>query len=727
LFWGSLVPLAGMLAGLVVLALTYAFASTPLPKDLKLDASAEVFDVHGKLIGSYTNGERRYLINTRQLPKYVSQAVIAAEDREFYNEGGISFRGTLRAAWADISGGSIQQGGSTLTQQYVKNAILNDPSRTFSRKIKEAVLAIKLDHRYSKQRILGFYLNTIYLGRGAYGIEAAARTYFGVHADQLSVSQAAYLASIIPAPESYQPQDNQHVARQRRNTVLHEMVSQGYLSHARAHKLAKSKVKTKPDTSITATNEKAAYFMEWLRKEYLDPTYHQCLYTCGLKIYTTLDLGLQKQAEQAVASTLTSKSDPPAALVSITPQGEVRAMVGNSRSFESVKAARGFNYATDPPGRQAGSSFKPYTLMTAIQQGISPQSRFSGSSPKVITDPQCANADGSPWIVNNYGSEQFGTITLDEATTNSVNAVYAQLISLLGKDKVAQTVARFGFTRQVRGEKTKIPDVCSLALGSVPDVTPLAQARAYAAIDNDGKLPPVRPIRYVRNRRGQCVVAYVQTAGCDKYVAPKYSQAVDANTARLTTQTLTHVVQSGTAVAANIGRPVAGKTGTTTDYRDAWFVGYTPQLTTAVWMGYPNYKGKTVYMRACGDPHTCRVVHGYYQGVTGGSFPAIMWAKFMTQAMAGLPVEAFPFPTYQALRVLNSAPPTPTFTPAPIQTPTRSQSPAPTRTPTVRPSTQAPPTPTATATPTVKPTPTQITPGPTPSGTSRSHPSPTGR
>lgn len=725
LFWGSIIPLMGVLVGLGVLALTYAFASTPLPKDLKIAASAQVFDAHGKLIGSYTNGERRYLINTRKLPHYVSEAVFSAEDHDFYNEGGISFRGTLRAAWADVSGGSIQQGGSTLTQQYVKNAILNDPSRTVGRKIKEAVLAIKLDQRYSKQRILGFYLNTIYLGRGAYGIEAAARTYFGEHADQLTLPQAAYLAGIIPAPESYQPQDNPRLARQRRNTVLKEMVSQGYIRHRRASRLTKTKIRALPDSSLSAASEKAAYFMEWLRREYLDPRYHQCLYTCGLKIYTTLDLRLQKEAEQAVSSTLSARSDPPAALVSLTPDGQIRAMVGNSKSFDNVKSARGFNYATDAPGRQAGSSFKPYTLMTGISRGISPRSRFSGSSPKVISDPECAGPNGS-WIVNNYGGEQFGTITLDEATTNSVNTVYAQVVALVGKDNVARTVSKFGFDHQTRDSRQKIPQVCSLALGSVPDVTPLAQARAYAAVDNDGKLPPVRPIRLVKNRGDRCIVAYVNAKDlhCDKVVEPKFSPAVDVNTARLTTQTLTHVVQSGTAVAANIGRPVAGKTGTTQDYRDAWFVGYTPQLTTAVWMGYPNYNGQTVYMRACGDPHTCRVVHGYYQGVTGGSLPAMMWAKFMTQAMSGLPVESFPLPSYQALRVLNSAPPTPTFTrtltptPEPSQTKSPTQAPSPKRT-----KTKVSPAPKPTKTQTTLPTGSPTSPLPTPS---HGHSSPQG-
>ncbi len=689
LLWGSAIPLAAVLIGAGVLALTYAFAAIPLPKDVKITASAQVFDRHGKLIGTYSNGEERFLIDTRALPRYVWEAVVAAEDRNFFHEGGISLRGTLRAAWADLRGGGITQGGSTLTQQYVKNAILNDPSRTFTRKVKEAILAIKLDHRYSKRRILGFYLNTIYLGRGAYGIEAAARSYFGEHAKDLSLAQAAYLAGIIPAPEAYQPQDHPKLAEQRRDLVLREMHQQGYITKHQMRRASRGPVHALPDTSVGAASEKAAYFMEWLRKDYLYPKFHDCLYTCGLKIYTTLDLSMQREAERAVASTLTEPSDPPAALVSLTPDGQVRAMVGGPH-FHSVRAARGFNYATDLPGRQAGSSFKPFTLLTAIEQGISPLSTFSGASPTTITNPVCDNADGTPWQVSNYADEQFGYINLDQATTDSVNTVYAQLAAELGPDKIKATLERFGFDRRGTPARRDIPAVCSLALG-ILDVTPLEQARAYAALDNDGKLPDVRPIAYIKNRHGDCVVTYVKLKGmsCQRRVRTAPARAAPADATREVTQILTHVVQGGTATAANIGRPVAGKTGTTTDNRDAWFAGYVPQLVTVVWMGYPNYKGHTVYMHACGDPHTCRVVHGYYSGVTGGTLPAMMWARYMSQATAGMPVESFPLPGYLPLHRIGTIP-TPTATPTPVPSSTPTPSAIPTATSSPSPSPTAP-------------------------------------
>ena len=235
--FGWLLPVAALLIGGGILGLTYAFARIPLPSEIELPSSAEVYDAHGRLIGTYSDEIRRFVIDTTELPEYIGEAVVAAEDRDFYDHSGVSIRGIFRAAWANITGGEIRQGGSTITQQYIKNAVLQDPERTVTRKIKEAVLALKLERRYSKKEILGFYLNTIYLGRGAYGFEAAARTYFGYRArpdkpaaDQLTLGQAAYLAGIIPAPESYQPDENPGGAIARRDRVLDLMEEEGSIS-----------------------------------------------------------------------------------------------------------------------------------------------------------------------------------------------------------------------------------------------------------------------------------------------------------------------------------------------------------------------------------------------------------------------------------------------------------------------------------------------------------------
>jgi penicillin-binding protein 1A len=715
--FGWVLPLAAILVGGGILMLTYAFASIPLPREIPITSSAEVFDRNGKLIGSYSNEERRYLIDMAKLLKkkpFIGQAVIAAEDRDFYDHNGVSLKGVMRAAWANITGGTISQGGSTITQQYVKNGVLHDPSRTVSRKVREAILSIKLERRYEKDEILGFYLNTIYLGRGAYGIEAAARSYFDKHADELTLGEAAFLAGIIPAPERYQPDENQQGARARRDQVLEVMLGEGFIGRRQALRVSRGRVRVDPNAPGSALKRQpAAYFMEWLRREYLEPEFGNDLYTGGLKIHTTLDLDMQAEAEDAVSSILPNAKDPQAALVSMTPKGEVRALVGG-RHFTNVRKARGFNYATDFPGRQPGSSFKPFTLATAAQEGISPNSRFSGSSPQMITEnPACDDADGSPWQVDNYGGSSYGTITLDQATTNSVNAVYAQLAAEVGPDKIADTLEKFGF--QPKYGADEISSDCSNALGGSLDVTPLEQARAYAAFAGRGMLPEVMPIRYIENAEGNCVRKFRPQKGldCEGSYRLKPRRATDQNTADVVSQVMTHVVQGGTATAARIddGRPVAGKTGTTQKNGNAWFAGSVPQLTTVVWMGHPIERGKKANagddvipeMRYCADPRLCRPVAGdlgYPIEVTGGSFPARIWSAYMSEATDGMEILPFATPADIPDEVINAPPQAPAETPEPDEsepsepepddTPDATPTPAPSFTP--EPSPSGPPT-----------------------------------
>ena len=712
--WGWVLPIFALLIGSGILVLTYAFASIPLPRDVLLPSSAEVYDRNGKLIGTYTDEVTRFLIDTDELPGYIGEAVVASEDRDFYEHGGVSARGIIRAAWANLTGGEIQQGGSTITQQYVKQAVLQDPSRTITRKVKEAILAIKLERRHNKKEILGFYLNTIYLGRGTYGFEAAARRYFDKHADELSLKEAAYLAGIIPAPERYQPDDNPLGARERRDRVLRLMAEEGYISEERAERASRGKVKLAGDVA-SVQRSKAAYFMEWLRKEYLytDDYYGADLYSGGLKIYTTLDLEMQAEAENAVANVLDLPEDPQSALVSMTPRGEVRAMVGSRSDFTNVTKARGFNYATDPPGRHAGSAFKPFTLITALDEGISPSSRFSGASPVTIEETECYTTDPEtgvygPWKPENFGGSGYGTLTLDQATTNSVNTVYAQLIAEVGAEKVRDMVEEFGFEPKYGDDE--INANCSLALGTL-DVTPLEMARAYAGFAARGRLPEVQPIRYVIDSSGECR-AFLPDAADDcnaEEVEYEGEQIVDRNTVDVANQVMTHVVTSGTAANyGNIGRPAAGKTGTTQDFESAWFAGYTPNLVTVVWEGYPVETIKAepgsfvdVYgpvpesgkiaikprMTTCGDARVCRLVHGYE--VTGGGAPVspvVMWANYMRAATAELDPLPFPVPTDMPDEVINKAPP-----PAPAPSPSKSEedeepSPEPTEEPTTEPS-----------------------------------------
>ena len=712
--YGWLLPLGAAVVGGGILVLTYAFASIPLPQDVDyLNSSAEVFDRHGEVIGTFTDAERRFLVDTDELldaKPFIGEAVIAAEDRDFYEHNGVSIRGIARAAWENLTGGKILEGGSTITQQYVKNAVLT-PERTVTRKLKEAVLAIKLERQYSKDEILGFYLNTIYLGRGAYGIEAAARSYFDKHADELSLREAAYLASIIPSPEALDPTTNPVGAKQRRNLVLQEMAGEGFITERKAAQASRGKVKAIKRVSGAPKTQTAAYFMEWLRRDVLGPELGPDLYTGGLKIHTTLDLDMQQAAEDAVAATLTEPEEPQAALVSMTPGGQVRALVGG-RSFQNVKKARGFNFATDV-GRQPGSAFKPFTLLAAIEEGISTSSRFSGRSPLTIPDEECYT-DGGPWEVENYGGSSYGTLDLKQATANSVNTVYAQLIAEVGAEKVADLLGEMGF-----GDGSVDP-VCSLALGGALDATPLEMARAYTAVNAGGELPEVTPVTYIEDSHGNCLIEYVQDKGRDCEVEAKDDgeQVVEENSAYVLTQTLEGVVTSGTAAdAVSLPRPAAGKTGTTQDNKDAWFAGYVPQLTTVVWMGYPleqkkgDPDGIVPLMSYCSDTVLCRPVKGIE--VTGGSFPAQMWNAYMTVATAEMEVVDFPIPTDLPDEIINTAPPVAPATVAPTDAAT--PEPEPTETDievTPPPPTPPPPPPTPGPGPTIIPPSEEPTPQP---------------
>lgn len=661
--------LANLVVGLVVAWIAadriveYALAKVPLPQDVKLPTSSQVYDRHGRLIATYRGEVTRFIVDVENVPDHVKRAVIAAEDRDFYEHEGISIGGMARAAWTNLTSGRVEQGGSTITQQYVKNAVLNDPSRTIERKMKEAILSIKLEREHSKEEILGFYLNTVYFGRGAYGIEAAARAYFGKHMDELTLAEAAYLAGIIPAPASYQPGSGNHAAVERRDYVLRAMASEGYISNERLERATSRKIRFQTTSDMNRRTQPAAYFLEWLRKEYLYPRFGERLYTGGLKIHTTLDMQMQKAAEDAIETFLTDKQHPQAALVSMTPEGEVRALVGG-RDFNDIGSARGFNYATDGV-RQAGSSFKPFTLLAAIEENISLSSYISGESPKTIDDPACTGPDGI-WEPENYGGSSYGSIDLNTATANSVNTVYAELIAEIGSDKVADLLERFGFTAPT--EDGAIPAHCSLSLGTL-DVSVLQMARAYAGLAARGELPEVTPISHIENPQGRCVVGYgtPKKMNCRKVVETDAEVATEANNVDVLTQSLTGVVEHGTGTAAQIGRPVAGKTGTTQDNRDAWFAGYVPQMATVVWMGYPIEKGPdkklgtaddvSPLMQACYEADRCRPVNGV--DVTGGSFPSQIWAVFMTAALEGMDVLDFPYPIDMPDIVLNPPPPPP--------------------------------------------------------------------
>lgn len=734
---GWLIPIGALLAAGAVLIFTYAFAVIPLPNEITLESATRIYDINGKLIGTLHGEQRRFILTEERLDRlfkeapHVGQAVIAAEDKDFYQHNGVSLRGLARAAWTNLTGGEIQQGGSTISQQYVKNAVLKDPSRTVTRKFKEAILAIKLERRYSKREILGFYLNTIYLGRGAYGIEAAANAYFDKDAHELNIAEAAYLAAIIPSPESYQPQDDMASAVIRRDDVLATMVQEDYITEREEKRASRGRVKAVKYDPQEKKKQIAAYFIEWLRDDYLDPLLGTCAYTCGLKIYTTLDLEAQQAAEDALAMTR-QPGWPQAALVSMTPAGEVRAMVGGKKP-ESVKSARGFNYATTSPGRQPGSAFKPFTLLSALEEGISPESRFSGGSPVTIDNPDCNNGV-EPWQPENYGGSSYGTVDLETATANSINTVYAQLIAEIGPDPVADLLTDFEF-RPEPGTKSIQPR-CSLALGGYIDVTPLEMARGYAGFANRGELPEINPVLHIKYNEGNCIDAsgpagiaesFEQMekegladivprswADCAEPIKLEGDQVVERNNADILNDVMTNVT-SGTAVSANLTNSAfieSGKTGTTQENKDAWFAGSVPSteesqgLTTVVWMGYPLVTPKkgTPYTplmsSSCVDPRQCRPV-GDVGTVTGGSYPAQMWSLYMSNAVniLGIQPGSWPVPgDFEEKKVLNSPPP-PSSTYVPPASPSESEEPSEEPTETEDPTTEPPPPPPSTSEP----------------------------
>ncbi len=630
---------------------------------IKLAQSSKIYDAKGNLVTTLHGPEDRTVIPYKKIPQVIIDAIVAIEDERYWEHSGVDVRAVLRALVANVTSGSVQEGGSTITQQYVKNAIIapgETAERTLGRKIDEAALARQLETKLSKEEILERYLNTVYFGQGAYGIQAAARTYFDVPARKLQLHQAAVLAAVIKAPEDYDPFDRPEPARERRNLVLAKMAQLGYATPEEATEAAAKKLKLKRGGDNT--EYPAPYFLDYVQRliKY-DPRFEevgktaqqreQQMFQGGLRIYTTLDQDMQTAAEEAVAEILFNSSDPYGALVSIEPDtGFVKAMVGGRDWFaprkEDPYAKLNLAISAEPglsclrneagnckrplqpgpapgTGRQAGSSFKPFALIEAVKQGI-PLS-------KLYKAPGCIDLvqeNGAPWRPCNYDpGSSGGKITLLEATVRSTNTVYAQLIQEVGPEKVAETATAMGI-------RTEVEPFESTVLGA-NEVNPLGMASAYATLASNGTYNPPIAVTKVLAPDGEVLYE-------DKTV--EQEDVIDDPVAYLVTSALEQVIQRGTGTAAQVGRPAAGKTGTAQEYRDAWFAGYTPNLATAVWVGYP--EGSIEMKGSCsGSTQLCRptrLVSG--SGVTGGSFPAMIWNAFMSVALAALPVEGFTSP-----------------------------------------------------------------------------------
>lgn len=598
--WIGLGALFSLVAALIVGGIAYAAIVRSLPdvngEARGTDQTSVIYDRNGDVLAKLFAEQNRTQRSIDEIPVALRQAVIATEDQRFYEHSGVDPLGIARALWVDITQGK-RHGGSTITQQYVVNAFVERES-TLTRKVKEAVLAYRLEKHHTKDEILEMYLNTIYYGHGAYGVEAASQVYFGKPVTDLTLAQSAMIAGVIKSPGRYSPYLDADEALNRRSTVLSQMVSEGFIT---ASDEALASAEEFALVGLADNSALAPYFVEYIKAQLIDEYGADMVYRSGISVRTTLDLNLQNAAEKAVSEALDQEGDPSAALVALDPStGEVLAMVGGT-DF----ATQQFNVAVQGR-RQPGSSFKPFVLATALADGISPEQTYE-AAPASLKLP-----NGQTWKVT--GSRK-GLMRLREATAKSVNSVYAQLMLEVGPEKVVETVQKMGLHEGI----TPVP---AIALGGLEEgVSPLEMASAYGTLAAGGAHAQPYGLTEVIDASGE-VIFSAETSS---------TQAIDPAVAYLTTDIMRGVITEGTGKAAGIGRAAAGKTGTTQEYRDAWFVGYTPQISCAVWVGHPDGQ---IEMKN---------VHG--RKVTGGSFPAEIWHDFMAAAHENLEKVAFTKPS----------------------------------------------------------------------------------
>ena len=597
---------------------------------------SELFAADGSSLGVVqADHGNRVVVPLDAVPEVLVDAVLATEDADYWRHGGIDMSGVARAAKRNVAAGEVAEGGSTITQQLAKST-LTDPKRDLRRKLTEAILAVRLDDQLGKRGVLERYLNTIYFGHGAYGVATAAETYFARPVGELTADQAALLAGLIRGPNLYDPMAVPDAARARRSTVLAQMVRTGALT---ADERAAAEAAPLP-TAVHRPPAAVGWVADAARAELLaDPRLGRtpearaaALAGGGLRVHTTVDPALQRQAEEAVAKGLPRGTELTAALASIDPAtGAVRALVGGGDY-----GARQFNAATEGAGRQTGSSFKVFTLVAALEAGHVSSEVVDGNAPCPIPNP---GGKPNPWLPENYEGEAFGPLSLVDATVHSSNCAYARLAATVGVDAVARTAAKMG----IRAPLQQVPSM-TLGTNTVP---PVQMAAAYATLAADGIARTPHVVERVERADGSVVFANGDGGP---------QRALDPQVARVATAVLSEVVARGTGRAAALGgRPVAGKTGTAQNHQDAWFVGYTPQLATAVWMG--DVRGERPMLGVGGI------------NVTGGSYPARIWRQFMAAAHDALPVVGFPAPAPE--------PPPNAVAPAPTEPAAGARSPRP--------------------------------------------------
>lgn len=602
-----------MITGAGLGFLTASIHTMPSLKDeIRPSASSQIYDINGKLITTIHSEENRLPVSINKIPINLQNAFVAAEDARFYQHIGIDPRGILRAVWSNITGGGVSEGGSTITQQLAKNALLSQ-ERTLKRKIQEAMLALQIERQYTKSEILELYLNQIYFGQGAYGVQSAAMVYFGKNVEDLSLEECAMLAGIPKSPNYYSPLNNLKAAMERQGTVLDQMVKYEFITSSTATKAHNTKLKlvSHPAQSDNKTTT-ASYFIDYVTQHLIDKYGADAVYKDGLKIYTSLDLTMQEAAEKAMEQLPDGRTDsnglkqPQGALVAIDPHtGQIRAMVGGRGTDQ-------FNRAILAE-RQPGSAFKPFVYLAAIESGMTPSS--------TVDDAPISFGSWSPM---NYDNRFRGQVTLRTALENSLNVPTVKIANQVGVDKPLYYAQQMGISTLVLQGATNDRNLAMSLGGLTRGVTPLEIASAYGVFANQGIHVEPTAIVKVVDRNGKILEQYT----------PHEKAVVNERSAYILTDMLRGVMTNGTGTGANIGRPAAGKTGTTNDYKDAWFVGFTPDLVASVWIGYDS--------------------DGNLNGVTGGTTPATIWHTFMTKALVDTPARDFIRPNGVAL----NAPPT---------------------------------------------------------------------
>jgi penicillin-binding protein 1A len=632
----------GVIAGLGVVGWVLSVASSAGNidelKPIDKGATTRIYAANGSLLGYVQSSQISSPIPYRAMPPVLRNATVAIEDQRFWHHGGVDYESIVRAAIRDITSGKTLQGGSTITQQLVRNLYIRSPKRDLKRKIREAKLASELEQKHPKWWVLWKYMNNISYGtvdgRTAVGVQAASEIYFSKRAKDLSLAQAALIAGLPQAPSDYSPFSNPGAAVTRRNEVLQRMFQNHYITRSQLRRATKAPLRLHPGHGYLKRHE--PYFFDYVQDELIQKYGVNLVRQGGLRVYTTIEPNLQKTARAAIAGQLNLPTDPSSAVVTIDPSnGHILAM-----SSSGDYKGRQFNLAAQGH-RQPGSAFKTFVLTTAIKEGVNPNSTYYVSKPLSLDIPGYGH-----WDVHTFENSYSGRISVTQATLKSDNTVFAQLDLDVGPKKVAETAKSMGITTHLNGYPAE--GLGGLHIG----VSPLEMADAYATLASGG----------VHHKPVAITKVVFPDGKVDDLGRNPGNRVLTDGQAYEVTKILHQNVLGGTGVRANFGCPAAGKTGTTSSFNDAWFVGYTPHLSTAVWVGYPNA------LIAMTD------VHGI--SVQGGSFPAMIWHDYMNIAH-GSNCDDFPPPTtpvqwapFYGHYATTGAPGPSTFTPSSSGAPT---------------------------------------------------------